>query len=238
MNQSSHLIEAEPGGKRNEGLGKMGRRAGSRNLDYDRTRAEIVERLTGHILASGRTSLSFRELASDAGVAPSTLRHYFRDREAVLLGVLERVHDLGLRHVAEGATAEHGPAPESFRWFLGYLVQGWSRGVGRSHELGLTEGIGDATIGPAYLRMLLEPTLHSAEARIAVHMARGEIGPCDVRVAAMELVAPVVVALLHQQALGGGTVRHLDVQPFLDEHVARFLRAFGPDLRPTREGRG
>ena len=238
MKRSTYLIEPDSGGKRNDGLRQMGRKAGSRNLDYDRTRGELVERLTGHIFASGRTSLSFRELASDAGVSPSTLRHYFRDREAVLLGVMERVQDLGLRYVAEGATAERGAAPESLRWFLGYLVDGWSRGVGKAHELGLTEGIGHAMLGPAYLRTLLEPTLHSAEARIAVHMARGEIGPCDVRVAAIELVAPVIGVLLHQRALGGATIRHLEVQPFLDEHVARFLRAFGPGLRPTREGRG
>ncbi len=213
----------------------MGRRAGSKNLDHDRTRVEIVSRLTDQILSSRRTNLSFRELAETAGVAPSTLRHYFADREAVLLGVLERVHDLGLRYVAEGATADHGAAPESLRWFLGFLVEGWSRGVGRAHELGLTEGIGEASLGPAYLRMLLEPTLHAAEARIALHMARGEIGPCDVRVAAVELLAPVVVVLLHQRALGGAAVRHLEIGPFLDEHVGRFLRAFAqaPASRPT-----
>ncbi len=79
--------------------------------------------------------------------------------------------------------------------------------------------------------MLLEPTLHSAEARIALHMAQGEIGACDVRVAAVELVAPVVVVLLHQRSLGGVSVRQLDVNAFLDEHVARFLRAFGPAPR-------
>jgi AcrR family transcriptional regulator len=216
----------------------MGRRSGSRNLDYDWTRVEIVKRLTDRILSSERSILSFRELALAAGVAPSTLRHYFQDREALLLAVMERVHELGLRHVAEGATAEHGAAPESLRWFLGYLVEGWSRGVGRAHEFGLTEGLGDAALGPAYLRMLLEPTLHSAEARIALHMARGEIGPCDVRVAALELVAPVFAVLLHQRALGGNSVRHLAVQPFLDEHVARFLRAFGAPVTPSREGSG
>lgn len=206
----------------------MGRKIGSRNLDYDRTRTEIVRRLTDRILSSSRAILSFRELAQVAGVAPSTLRHYFEDRQAVLLAVLERVHDLGLRYVAEGATADHGSAPESLRWFLGFLLEGWSRGVGRAHELGLTEGIGEASLGPAYLRMLLEPTLHSAEARIAVHMARGEIGACDVRVAAVELVAPLVLVLLHQRALGGAAVRQLEIGPFLDEHVARFLRAFAP----------
>ncbi len=228
MVRSKRVIRPTRHGKRNDGYWKMGRKAGSKNLDHDRTRADIVARMTGVILSSIKTNLSFRELAHAARVAPSTLRHYFGDRDAVLAAVLERVHDLGLRYVAEGATAERGAAPESLRWFLGYLVEGWSRGVGRAHEVGLTEGIGDAALGPAYLRMLLEPTLHSAEARIALHMARGEIGPCDVRVAAVELVAPLVLVLLHQRALGGGAVRHLDVDAYLDEHVARFLRAFGP----------
>jgi AcrR family transcriptional regulator len=133
----------------------MGRRAGSKNLDYDRTRAELVERLSTSILSSTKTNVSFRELAQAGGVSPSTLRHYFATREAVLSAVLDRVHDLGLRYVAEGATAEHGAARESLRWFLGYLVEGWMRGVGRAHAVGLTEGIGDAAIGPAYLRTLL-----------------------------------------------------------------------------------
>ena len=120
---------------------------------------------------------------------------------------MERVHDLGLRYVAEGATAEHGAAPESLRWFLGFLVEGWSRGWGGPTSWGSPRGSAMRRSGPAYLRMLLEPTLHSAEARIALHMARGEIGPCDVRVAAVELVAPVIVVLLHQRALGGSSVR-------------------------------
>jgi AcrR family transcriptional regulator len=206
----------------------MGRRAGSRNLDYGRTRDEIVARLASEILATDRSHLSFRELAHAAGVAPSTLRHYFEDREGVIEAVLERVHDLGQRYVTEGATAERGGAQESLRWFLGYLVEGWKRGVGRAHALGLTEGIGGGSLGPAYLRHLLEPTLYSAETRIAIHIARGELGPCDVRLAAVELVSPVVLVLLHQRALGGESVRHMEVEPFLDEHVARFVRAFAP----------
>jgi AcrR family transcriptional regulator len=220
----------------------MGRRAGSRNLDYASTREQIVARLATGILATDRSHLSFRELAHAAAVPPSTLRHYFPDRGHVLEAVLERVHDLGLRYVAEGATAERGDVRESLRWFLGFLVEGWGRGVGRAHAFGLTEGIGEEAIGPAYLRTLLEPTLHSAEARIALHMARGELGPCDARLAAIELVAPLVLVLLHQRALGGASVRQLDVDAFLDEHVARFLRAFGPvaaarEPRPRGKGR-
>ena len=167
-------------------------------------------------------------MAQAAGVSPSTLRHYFSGREAALLAVLERVHEMGLRYVAEGATAEHGPAAPSLLWFLSYLAQGWERGVGRAHALGLTEGLDDRVLGPAYLRTLLEPAVQSAEARIALHVARGELGPCDLRLAALGLVSPVVMVLLHRRALGGCAVRPLDVEGFLREHVARFLRAFAP----------
>jgi AcrR family transcriptional regulator len=206
----------------------MGRRAGSRNLDYARTREQIVSRLASGMLATDRSHLSFRELAHGASVPPSTLRHYFPDRERVLEAVLERVHALGLRDLAERTTAERGDLRNSLRWFLGFLVEGWGRGVGRSHALGLAEGLGDGSLGPAYLRHLLEPTLRSAEVRIEHHLARGEMARCDARLAAIELVAPVVVVLLHQGALGGASVRPLDVEAFLDEHVARFVLAFAP----------
>ncbi|HQR28963.1 MAG TPA: TetR/AcrR family transcriptional regulator [Anaeromyxobacteraceae bacterium] len=206
----------------------MGRRAGSRNLDYDWTRDGIVANLATSILSSERSNLSFRELAHAAGVSPSTLRHYFPDRGQVIQAVLARIHELGLRYIAEGSSADRGPAPEALRWFLSYLAEGWARGVGKAHVLGLVEGLGEPSIGPAYLRTLLEPSLQSAEARVALHVARGELGPCDVRQAAVELVAPVIVALLHQQALGGKGVRPLELEPFLDEHVRRFLRAYAP----------
>ncbi len=206
----------------------MGRRAGSRNLDYDWTRSGIVTNLVRFVLSTDRATLSFRELAHAAGVSPSTLRHYVPGRGELVEAVLAGIHELGLRFVAEGASADRGPAPVALRWFLGYLAEGWARGLGRAHVLGLVEGLGEPAIGPAYLRTLLEPSLQSAEARVALHVARGELGPCDVRQAAIELVSPVLLALLHQQSLGGGGVRHLDLDAFLDEHVRRFLRAYAP----------
>ena len=206
----------------------MGRRAGSRNLDYDWTRSRIVANLVRFVLSTERSNLSFREFAQAAGVSPSTLRHYFPGREQVVEAVLAGIQELGLRYVAEGSSADRGPAPVALRWFLGYLAEGWARGLGRAHVLGLVEGLGEPAVGPAYLRNLLEPSLQSAEARVALHVARGELGPCDVRQAAIALVAPVLLALLHQQALGGGGVRHLDVEAFVDEHVRRFLRAYAP----------
>ncbi|MFO0581428.1 MAG: TetR/AcrR family transcriptional regulator [Anaeromyxobacter sp.] len=207
----------------------MGRRPGSRNADYASAREEILARLVGHLVRDGRMHESFRELAHAAGVTPSTLRHYFGAREGVVGAALARLHQDGIRYLAAGATEVHGDVAESLAWFLSFLREGWDRGVGKAHAVGLTEGLGDAALGQAYLTHLLEPTLQAAEARIARHVAQGELGPCDVRAAALELVAPVVLALLHQRSLGGAAVRTLDVERFLAEHVARFLRAHAPE---------
>jgi AcrR family transcriptional regulator len=205
----------------------MGRVKGARNLDYETTRRSIIDRIASSIFSTERHRMSFRELAHAGEVSPSTLRHYFRSREEVLEAALLRMRDHGSPYMAEGATADRGPAPKALRWFLRYLREGWNRGVGRAHAAGLSEGIGDPALGPSYLRHLLEPTLRSAEGRIALHVAAGELAPCDVRAAALELLAPLVLLLLHQESLGGCQVRPIDVDRFIDDHVDRFLLAHG-----------
>jgi AcrR family transcriptional regulator len=211
----------------------MARVKGARNLDYEATRRAILDRIAAAIFSIDRLNLSFRELAHAGAVSPSTLRHYFGGRDQVMEAALARMQDSGSPYVAEGATADHGPAPQALRWFLRYLREGWSRGVGRAHAAGLSEGLGDAALGPSYVRHLLEPTLRSAEGRIALHVAAGELSPCDVRVAALELLAPLVLLLLHQDSLGGCRVRPIDVDRFIDDHVERFLAAYAaPAGRP------
>lgn len=213
----------------------MGRRRGSKNADYAEVRDAILLRLMQHVALAGRFHLSFRELAQAAEVTPSTLRHYFGDRDGVLAATFARIHQGGTPFIAAAATEEHGPAPASLAWFVGNVRLGWEEhGVGRAHAFGLTEGLGDGRLGQGYLTHLLEPTLQAAEARLARHVAQGELGPCDVRHAALELLAPVILALLHQQALGGSGVRPLDVDAFVADHLARFLRAHATAAVPGR----
>ncbi len=204
----------------------MGRKSGSRNADYALSRDSIVGRLTAAIIASSRYNLSFNEFARLAGSTPSTLRHYLGDREGALGAALSRLHEAGAPYLAEAASSPRGPPALSLRWFLDELCKGWRAGAGRAHALGLAEGLGHRLLGEAYLAHLLEPTLQAAEARIARHVADGELDRCDLRHAALELVGPVVLALLHQDALGGTAVRPLEIERFLDDHLVRFLRSY------------
>lgn len=206
----------------------MSRVKGSLNADHAQERARLLGAVQARVTAPGGAQASFRELAAAAGVSVATLRHYFGTREALLAEVLAAMHVRGLPYLHATATEFHGPPRESLRWFLGQLAEGWRRGVGALHGFGLTAGLGHEALGPAYVNELLEPTLQAAEARLARHVAEGELRRCDVRTAALELVSPVVFALLHQDGLFGARCRPLDVGRFLEEHLEAFLRAYAP----------
>ena len=197
---------------------------GSRNADYDKERERLLEAVRTRLLASDGAQASFRELAEVAGVSVATLRHYFGSREALLAEVMRDMHRRGLPHLLAAATEPRGPVRDSLRWFLDSLLMGWRMGVGAVHAFGLTAGVGHETLGPVYVRELLEPTLQAAEARLARHIADGELRRCDVRHAALELVCPVVLGLLHQVQLSGASCRPLDVERFLTDHLETFLR--------------
>lgn len=215
----------------------MGRPPGSRNPDYDATRATLVRALHSRLAARDGARASFRELATAAGVSIATLRHYFGDREGAIDAVLASAHVAGLPYLQEVATGATGPVRASLEWLLRYCVDGLVHGgVASLHELGMSAGFQEPTIGPSYLAHILEPTLQAVEARLARHVAAGELSSIDLRVAAIELIAPVLVAVLHQSGLGGAQLRPLDLDAFIAAHLTMFLRAYEvvPNERSTK----
>jgi AcrR family transcriptional regulator len=205
----------------------MARPAGHRNADYDASREALLQRLSEEVLKAHGAQASVRELARAAGVTPPTLRHYFGAREDVIAAVLAYLKgrgqvflDLAANHPVRGVRA-------SLKWLLETLVMGWQAAVGAVHALGFTAGLGDAKLGPAYVNDVLEPTLQATEARLQRHVDAGELERCNVRHAALELLSPIVLGLLHQDNLFGRGCRPLDLDAFLADHLKRFLRAYG-----------
>src|SRR4051812_45801144 len=131
--------------------------AGSRNADFEESKAKLVRRLA----RSASASSSFRELAVKAKVSTATLRHYFGDREGVLEQVLAHQRTQGEPYLEAAAVAEIGDVGESLSWLLHTIAGAWSRGLGDVHGLGIGAGLGDKRLGPAYVNEVLEPTLQS-----------------------------------------------------------------------------
>ncbi|MBX7113370.1 MAG: TetR/AcrR family transcriptional regulator [Myxococcaceae bacterium] len=200
----------------------MGRRSGSKNADYLKSKEKLVERLS----ASATAEASFRVLAERAKVSPATLRHYFQDREGVFDAVFSHHRKKGQPYMQAAAQADVGQVRDALRWLLKGVVSGWQRGLGAVHGLGLGAGLGDARVGPSYVNEILEPTLQSVEARLQRHIDLGELKKTHVRYAALALLSPVVLGLIHQQGLFGAKCRPLDLGAFIDDHVEHFVGAY------------
>ncbi|MBS0360045.1 MAG: TetR/AcrR family transcriptional regulator C-terminal domain-containing protein [Proteobacteria bacterium] len=204
----------------------MARTKGATNAGFEARRRELAERLRLGLAEGASPPPSLRELAARAGVSVSTLRHYFGSRDGLVRLVLA-LHAPGAgRHLAflrePGDTFE-----ESVRAAAAYIALGLKQQmVAELHRIGLAEGLGRPEIGRAYLIEILEPMIEALEARLAAHMDRGEMERGDPRVAALALISPLILAELHQGALGGAVTRPLDQDSFREAHCAAFIRGY------------
>lgn len=200
----------------------MGRTKGSRNADFEISRGKLLDLLGQRLVDGDGVAASLRELADAAGVSTATVRHYFRDREALIEAYLEHVHRQGAQWLLLVTTEPlHDTAAASLRWTLEMIHLGLALGpLAKIHALGLRAGLESPTLGPAYLRHLLEPTLRCVEVRIERHQSRGELAGRDSRLLALQVVSPLLLAMLHQNSLSGCAMRPLDVRTLIDALVA------------------
>jgi len=212
----------------------MARTSGSRNRDYDEKRVALLKRLEPRLSDLSKVRPSFREMAGAAGVSVPTLRHYFSDRDGVLQAYLVWQGGESARYRPLVATTED-PFQHSIRKVLHGSAFGLKdMGRIRTHVVGLAEGLHNDRVGPSYLQATLEPLLASMEQRLTLHVSRGEMVATDVRHAAISLIAPLLLAILHQRELGGSSVRQMDLDQFIEDHAAAFVRAYAADAAPGK----
>lgn len=205
----------------------MARPAGRRNADFDEKADELLGRLAAAWMQLG-PGASLRELAMEAGTSQNNVRHYFGDREALFAAVLARVEAEGSPHMRAAEEPRGADAESALRYFLEQVVGAWARfGVGRMHAVTLAEGLSGEGRGPLYIQHVLEPTLQTLERLLERLVADGALPPMDARVGALALLGPLVLALLHQDNLGGWTCRPLDLSRALETHLQGWLHGYG-----------
>ena len=207
----------------------MGRPAGSRNEGYDERRAALAAAIIPRLVADDGPQASLAELAAFAGVSVPTMKHYFGDRSGLVAAALRTMGRGGDPHVERTKIPSKPTFDGSMRDLARELAVAWRTfGVGRAIGAALAVGIHDREAGPGTVDGVLEPTLQAIEARIAAHVERGDVDvhATEIRLCAIQFLSPLMVALLHQQELGGVACRPLDVDAFVEAHVDRFLRAW------------
>lgn len=204
----------------------MARPSGARSPDYDEKRAALALQVLHCVIADASTSL--HAMADHAGVSRPTLRHYFGDRDGAVQAALEVGAVMGAPHVAALRALPVDDPAACLSEALGRLLVGWRTGVGHIHEVGLKVGLDHGGVGRAYLDHVLEPLLQGIEHLLQRMVETGRLAPLEPRLGALCLVSPVVVALLHQEGLGGDRCRPLDVDAMVPRLVADFCRLHAP----------
>ena len=205
----------------------MGRTAGARNTDYAARRTGLIAKLKSRLSLQDGEPSSYRDLALAAQVSVPTLRHYFGSREQLIKAIFAQSLEAGAVHLTRAKAPEAGDLESSLTGFLCRLVSGWTAGkVGDLHRIGLAEGLRSPVTGLNYLTDVLEPTLQAVEVRLTKYHALALIVDCDIRHAALMLVSPIILALLHQHDLGGVRCRPLAIPALIEEHVRVFARAY------------
>ncbi|HXV91654.1 MAG TPA: TetR/AcrR family transcriptional regulator, partial [Pseudonocardia sp.] len=202
----------------------MPRPAGSRNRDYAATRRALVDAVAPHLLDETGEPNTVKALAAAAGVSVPTLKHYFGDRDGVVRAVLEAVHTDSRVYLDRMAALAHDPPEQVLPAVLVGITETWRRyGLGRMFASTLALGLEHDSLGPAFVDDVLEPLLQAMERLLTGFVEAGTLPPTDVRAAALSIVGPVVLGLLHQDNLRGTRCRPLDVEHFARTHSRTVL---------------
>lgn len=203
----------------------MSRPKGSNTASYEARRISLLAGVKQRLTAANLPSASLRELAAAAGVTIPTLRHYFGKRDDLVEALLVDFGRQGEPHVARTARADMA-FRESIADYVAYVRLGFRYGLADIHTLGLREGLRQDRLGPAYLNTILEPTIQSLETKLRLHQEKGDMRISDTRVAALQLLSPLVIVFLHQNELCGDQVRPLDIDAYCAAHIDNFVRCF------------
>ena len=206
----------------------MSRRKGQRSEGFDDKRAALLGQAARRLTAAGATHPSLRELAAACDVTLPTLKHYFGRRDDVVKAVLVHQGEQGRSYVTRLARTDLAFRP-SIEEAVGFVLAGLRAGVAEIVTMGLVEGLRHPSVGPEFLGAVIDPIVDAMSARCSLHMARGEMRDVVPRHAALFVIAPLVLAALHQLELGGEACNPMDLDALAASLVDAFVAAFAAD---------
>jgi AcrR family transcriptional regulator len=180
----------------------MSHAAGPRSLDFDEKRAALLDTLTDYALSAALTRPSLRQFAIAADQSEPMLRHYFGDRQGLVIAI---IGDLNKRAQVtwEMAAKPAADPADAVNDYLTLPQAGIEKGIfNKFHAFALIEAFADDEVGKVYLEQIMEPSLKafSDKLRTTPGAPRDE---AELRAATLLAFAPLLVLGMHQELLGG-----------------------------------
>lgn len=151
------------------------------------------------------------------------MNHYFSTRSELIAAIIKHAENEGAPYLVMAGTPS-GAFSASVRDLATMVSRGFAHGLLPLQIIGLAEGFADPQVGDAYIGHHLEPVLLAMAKRLEAHMEAGDMRRSNARFAAIQLLSPVLIAHLHQTALGGIKTHPMSMEDFLAQHVESFVR--------------
>lgn len=185
-------------------------------------KTELLHILARTAVADRSAPVSLRQFAIRAGVSEPTLRHYFNDRQGVVIAIIALFAD-GARDWLERCAQPQGSLEAAVSGYGDMALEGADTDqFAQAHAFALVESIHDPLVARAYLDTIIEPSLRAIEARLTPSLDPEGTRSDAVRHAALALYAPVLIAVLHQRLLKGDAARPLDMGAFFSDLTQLF----------------
>jgi AcrR family transcriptional regulator len=129
-------------------------------------RDHILDAATRVFAANGFNGATIRDVAQAAGVADGTIYNYFANKDALLLGILDRLNETEQRE--RDLTRPAGADPREFvRAYVRHRFEVFERVGFDAFQVLISEVLVNPTLRARYIRDIVEPTFSTADAAVA-----------------------------------------------------------------------
>lgn len=181
---------------------------------------EIVQAALEVFAEKGFAAARLDDIARRAGVSKGALYLYFETKEELFRDVVAQAVVPNIQMLQAMAAAHPGPLRDLLGAAAVHLA-----GVAQTSPLGgvLKMVVGEARNFPELARVwheqLVQPGLAAIGAAIDAAQRRGEVVPGDPRTYALQIIAPLLVAVLFRETFEPVGVAPFDMQTVMTQHV-------------------
>jgi AcrR family transcriptional regulator len=186
--------------------------------------AEIVQAALAVFAEKGFAAAKLEDIARRAGVSKGAIYLYFETKEDIFRAVVGQAIAPNVVAVKAMAAAHPGPLADLLRGVTGHIA-----GIVTHTPLGgvLKMVVGEARNFPEIARVwhdeLVSQALGTLTAAIAAAQARGEVKSGDPRTYALQLIAPLLVAVLWRETFVPVGAEPFDLPAVMSQHIDTLL---------------
>lgn len=195
---------------------------------------EIVAAALAVFAEKGFAAARLDEIAARAGVSKGALYLYFETKEELFRAVVGQAIAPNIAAVRAMAEAHPGPFEDLLRGVAAQLahIVGVTR-VGSVAKMVIGEARNFPEVARVWHDELVAHALAAMAGAIAAAQGRGEVKPGDPRVYALQIISPMLLAVIWRETFVPVGAEPFDLNTLVSQHVETILRGMLAEGTPT-----